>query len=334
MKVERKSITTSYLLKPILDLFFSKIEFPSSISISEPDIAYLRTNYLIPIFYYSIRKRPYLIDKTMFEKLRNIYNDSIAYYIKLKNQHREIKEMLSNIDFIIFKGISLSETLYPMPFLRPQGDIDIIVPSEEVHYAIGLLKDGGYRPIRKPNVSFELSLCMIPPRKGERLIDMHFGFRRRDLMEVEYSELLSNAYKTDMGFFLNRPASLVSLALHAHYHWFSLPLINWLDVIILISKMSDVEINLAKKLADIWGLSKSLSIIISLSSQKWGLNLHNNKNLNGVKNICSFIEKISKLRNEILSKIVKAMTFRILMEDDMKFSYLFNRFVYYMKGGR
>jgi hypothetical protein len=334
VRKRRINIDRDYRLRPIADLLFSEKELPDFISISDFDISFLSSNYFPPVFYHAIKEKPYIVGRKQFEELRNIYNDSIANYMKIKNQHKEIKDLLGDIDFIIFKGISLAETLYPMPFLRPQGDIDIIVPSDRSLTIIKIFEKGGYKPIRKPDVSRELSICLLPSKSGDRLVDVHFGFRRRDLLEVQYNELLQNAYETEMGLFLERPACLVSLALHAHYHWFILPLLNWLDIALLISRMSKEEVKMAFEFAGRWGLSKSLALSVSIACENWNLNIDYLPQIGGVKSIMALIDVISLMKNEILAKLAKAITFPILMEDDMKLSYLFDRFIYYIKGGR
>jgi len=334
VRERKENIERNYLLRIIAELLFSKNKLLNIISISESDKSYLSSNGLIPIFYHTIKRKPYLIERKHLEELRNIYNDSIANYIKIKKQHNEIKDLLGDIDFIIFKGVSLAETLYPTPFIRPQGDIDMIVSSERALRIIKTFENGGYRPIRKPDVSSELSLLLIPPERGERLIDVHFGFRRRDLLEVNYNELLENTYETEIGLFLNRPALLISLALHAHYHWFILPLINWLDIALLISKMTEDEIKIAFELANRWGLAKSLALSVSIACKVWDLDIDYIPKIKGVRSIIYLINVLSLMKNEILAKLSRALTFPILMEDDMKLSYLFDRFIYYIKGGR
>jgi hypothetical protein len=61
---------------------------------------------------------------------------------------QEVRSVLSEagLPFMALKGLTLACEMYEQPGLRPIGDLDVLVPSQEADRALRVLGDLGYRP--------------------------------------------------------------------------------------------------------------------------------------------------------------------------------------------
>lgn len=332
MRISDSRSIKPHLVNLISDfLILGKDILPEAVTLNDKLLQYLTTNRLLPLVFYILHKNAFVIDGSHIKVLRDAYNSSIANFLIVEDQYRRIKKALKNIQYIVFKGISASSTLYPLPYLRPQGDIDIIVQEDAINTCIELLEKHGYKMVKKPDPSSEYTLPILPKHREGLLVDIHMDMKRRDMRKIPFRELLDNAYPTEHGLFLKPPALLVSLTVHAHLHWFILPLINWLDIALMVNKMDSKEIYQAYELARRWGFERAFVYSTGIACELWGISPPHLPRVVSTKTSIKILNIISAIKSGFISKVSKALTFYIFMERDMKTYYIIERALYYIK---
>lgn len=112
-------------------------------------------NGLVPWIYYKLNRN----DSQGVQWPDNIKQAMRMQYLQtlVMNQQkwkvfREISEFASKagIQVIPLKGTALAFSLYPEEALRPMGDLDILVPSNQVHELRDLLLKKGAKPLHVP----------------------------------------------------------------------------------------------------------------------------------------------------------------------------------------
>jgi hypothetical protein len=77
---------------------------------------------------------------------------------------------------VIFKGAALSATHYPQSWLRPRGDVDVLVSETQVETAAAALESIGYRRALQPSgvlISHQARFC-APETSGDFACDVHW----------------------------------------------------------------------------------------------------------------------------------------------------------------
>ena len=82
----------------------------------------------------------------------------------------------AGIRAVVFKGAALSATHYPQSWLRPRGDVDLLVPETQVEEAASALESIGYRRALQPQgvlVTHQARFC-APETAGDFACDVHW----------------------------------------------------------------------------------------------------------------------------------------------------------------
>ncbi len=117
-----------------------------------------------------------------------------------------------SIDYFVFKGANLRETIYSDPNHRSSCDIDIFVRECNKLDAIRCLANNGYTlHMDKKNVSFEVSMV-----KESTHIDLHWYFLRQGRTRIDMSDyLFANRMQFGNALWgLNSTASLFVMLVH------------------------------------------------------------------------------------------------------------------------
>lgn len=181
----------------------------------------------------------------------------------------------NGLRMLLLKGISLSE-LYPNPYSRPSGDIDVYLLDNQYEKGNQLFFNGSY------SVGGKHSYCTYEGVMVENhmsIIDINTGLQRKIERYLENS--LSQAIRTDEGYWLLAPFyQLLYLLIHTlchvdYYSLYSLPIRNIIDFGLYIKTYGDV-INPFdfKKVLDKFGLGKSFQLILGLSEYVLDMEFH------------------------------------------------------------
>jgi Uncharacterised nucleotidyltransferase len=117
----------------------------------------------------------------------------------------------AGIDYFIFKGANLRETIYDDPTHRPVSDIDLFVREQQKFDAVRLLVEEGYALYTlEETVSHEVSLV-----QKDVTIDLHWHLLRPGRTRIDLAEWLFDNRETFGGLRgLNRKASLLVMLIH------------------------------------------------------------------------------------------------------------------------
>ena len=108
----------------------------------------------------------------------------------------------AGVRFIILKGFPVAERLYGSVYLRPQDDIDILVPRQDVARACAALTACGYREKRLSALSrfvastFEYSVSL---HSGAVALDLHWRFRHRPAYRIDYAAVWDTRSTASVG---------------------------------------------------------------------------------------------------------------------------------------
>ena len=83
------------------------------------------------------------LPSAQLEKIKSIARNQTIKRLKIISVYREFTTALisKNIDFILLKGLYLSDNFYSNPELRPMQDIDLLVREKDLHALLLLMKE-------------------------------------------------------------------------------------------------------------------------------------------------------------------------------------------------
>jgi hypothetical protein len=99
-----------------------------------------------PLLYFQLNQSAFNVPSEILRQLRLRYRQSSAQAIHQSLRLREILLALADnrISTIVMKGAALAELVYPSPGLRPMLDLDLLVRSDDLDAAAGVLTELGY----------------------------------------------------------------------------------------------------------------------------------------------------------------------------------------------
>ncbi len=173
------------------------------------------------------------------------------------------------IDLIVLRGPALGLTLYSRPYLRPSGDLDLLIRKEDIPIAKIILGDLGFTPLPGilPARYFEkhhLHLSFKDPERNT-IVELHWALDHPyTLYTIDYPALFSErgeASFEDLTVPVLSPADrLITLCLHLVKHCPFLP---------LLIKENDLPSLLLKGRWILWLLDIHLLLIDSGKSFNW-----------------------------------------------------------------
>ena len=115
-------------------------------------------------------------------QLRREHDHALAASLLLQHDFRQAVTALGNagVPVIALKGIGTSELLYAHPGLRPMGDLDLLVPREQLEHAVSALTSLDYREARPTQRQHLAALGDALWPAGEWGQPKHVTLARRD----------------------------------------------------------------------------------------------------------------------------------------------------------
>lgn len=112
-----------------------------------------------------------------------------AQWLMREHELRRISRVLeqAGLRILLLKGCALALWLYPRPYLRMGGDIDVLLESrDEAERAVGVLSDLGYALAFAPgSTHYEMTCRLVVDGVMRSELDLHF----RLLNSVAYAEI-------------------------------------------------------------------------------------------------------------------------------------------------
>jgi len=151
---------------------------------------------------------------------------------------------------VVIKGQALAHTLYPHPWQRPRGDVDVMIDAGALQPLSRALEQMGYT--RAPAVEGDLVLTQAAfhrPATGiEHVWDVHWEISNRPALAdaITYRALVDSAIEVPVGrtAFLapDRAHALLIACVHLVGHHLGEPRLIWLyDIYLLVQALCDAE---------------------------------------------------------------------------------------------
>lgn len=130
---------------------------------------------LLPLVYHSMLRLG--VDDPLMGRLKGVYRRSWYETHQLFHRAQPVVTRLAaaGIDVMLIKGAPLALSYYRNLALRPMSDLDVAVPQDRLHDALGVLKDLGWRLAREPDadmVRFRHAVQCFGADGGE--LDLHW----------------------------------------------------------------------------------------------------------------------------------------------------------------
>jgi len=257
-----------------------------------------RENRLDGIIYDSLDRRGFF--ESLPEKTRKNFEESYRQTVINTRIYLETAAAIyhdfsaRNIDLIILRGPALGLTLYSRPFLRPAGDLDLLIRKNDLMAAKKILRRAGFihLPGVLPDRYFErhhLHLSFHHPEK-KTIIELHWVLDHPyTLYTVDYASLFSGREEASFEDFtipILRPEDLlITLCLHLVKHCPFLPLLieetdfpslflkgRWLlwflDIHLLLTGQGEsLDWDTVRDKARRWGMDKRVAVCLQAASR-------------------------------------------------------------------
>jgi hypothetical protein len=189
---------------------------------------------------------------------------------------RRVAQALSSrgIDFVIYKGVALSEEVYGDLSLRGYGDCDILVRPGTASTAFEVLCDLGFVPAPGVNVQQQMAngIAAIAMKRSDLSIDLHWTLSAGRLFMNDSEQIWSNCGPPSRpnalaGWRMSPELTLVNLAEHFCRHSF-LELKPLVDFRMAAAKFGDaVDPGALAKLAQSLDLDSMVDLTARLSER-------------------------------------------------------------------
>ena len=110
---------------------------------------------LAPLLFHIVKENQDRLDMHIpdfvYDRLKELNRRYAVIYLAQAHAKKSIFSIFSDydIDFIPLKGAALAEDLYPDAFMRPLGDIDLLIRKTDINKAVHILDNNGYQPYKE-----------------------------------------------------------------------------------------------------------------------------------------------------------------------------------------
>ena len=192
---------------------------------------------------------------------------------------RRIDQALSRVKLtgVILKGVLFAERYYPRPSARGTTDVDLLVCESDLAATTTALEDAGYCFSNTAEEQrFRLRHHHLHLTNPESVpLELHFHAYRGFGRVMRSAPLIQRSVPSppyEALRVLSRPDELVYLAVHAASHRFER--LSWLyDIKLLLARMSDAEVVLAKARAQSQGLWLPLALAARRLRDEFGVDV-------------------------------------------------------------
>lgn len=209
---------------------------------------------LVPFAYSCLKKYAYLVPKEETEFLKNSYYSCITHIAFLWQEFMRINSNFQEkgIRPVPIKGVAfLADNLYNgKSYLRPMGDIDILIKNEDFLLAEGIMIKAEYRKMlagRKEEYwktkNYHLGFIRGTEGQAQYNVEIHWALdyhRQRPVLPELWGRLRKSQVEGQDIFMLSAEDTLFSLALHQRRFGKMLCLKNACDVAALLKKTNAV----------------------------------------------------------------------------------------------
>lgn len=209
----------------------------------EPIVDLARHQNLVPLLCHRIQKLGLsdVVPAEILSTLHSQYLRSAARGMRIIHQFETLLSTLnsSHLPVIPLKGIYMVQMVYQNPALRPMGDLDILIKSQDSDQVVEIIRSMGYQPSRPYNLRSEYKFHRHLPefiKQGAVPVEVHSALQEpTDPYNIDPGALWSRARETDHGghviYSLDVCDTILYLCLNVAFHdLFHLGLIGLYDL--------------------------------------------------------------------------------------------------------
>ena len=174
------------------------------------------------------------VAEPVWRTLESAYYTNLVHNFHLFEHAQSLikKTRKGGVPLVLLKGASFAGWLYPSPALRPMGDLDVLVRSEDLDYVAQLAKELGYQPHQSTDHALSLQ-----HRKTRTYLELHTSLTScPDYVGVDPRSLIDRSTPTVhlAARTLSLEDHLLHLCLHGSFqHGLRQPAINACDAYLL-----------------------------------------------------------------------------------------------------
>lgn len=218
-------------------------------------------------------------------KLGNIRNQVLVRNIRLYGAFDQMLQLFNqeSIQVIPLKGIYAADRLYQDLGLRHLSDIDILVRRENLDSICKLMQDQGWNVVKAISHS-QLEAEKFEPAHPFTLVkdgisvELHTHlYSKGSGMEIPEDDLWNHAHQQAFRrgsiFQFEKPMLLQHWCLHLYKHLkgHEVKLVSFVDIHLILKRMSPMEMYSFWKLCDAYGCTDICSSILKIYSVHWGI---------------------------------------------------------------
>ena len=242
---------------------------PSSDGAVDRLVARANTEALLPLLF-ADREVPAVV-RAGLDRTRALERINARRSAILTAAERRVGEILHDEPFVFLKGADYGHRLYPEPALRPMQDIDILVPRSRMRAVAETLMAGGLTLVPRLAVwakPYAFSAVAELPSHHEQLfrlgdvsVDVHHSFVQRSRNGVDYAAVWERkvgfAEPGFPGYRLANTDALVYHALSMATEEFSIPLLRYVDLWLMVRAEADICEGAVQRARD-WEVERAL----------------------------------------------------------------------------
>jgi Uncharacterised nucleotidyltransferase len=264
-----------------LDQGAGKLADLRSLSPSDWDLAVeqARLYHVMPLLFWEIKNQPGLtaLPEGKRQELHHSFVTSTSRNLLLFRELADILKALqpAGIPVILLKGLHLAKWVYPEIALRPMGDIDLLLHTDDLARAASILQGLGYRFIRAFKLEREVHKHQHIPRlwqPGKAVVELHWHIATPGSpLTVDLEGLWRRAEPVEVAGASALVLSPEDLLLHINYHLMQEEFIRGLkrlyDIAALTSYWGErLDWLQLQQRAEVWNFRKGLFLGLHLSS--------------------------------------------------------------------
>lgn len=198
-----------------------------------------------------------------------------AWQLSLRGHWVKVNQAFqrAGIPVVLLKGLRWADSLFPSPWLRPTGDLDILVRAEDIGRASRLLEGIGAKP-DDSTISTERAAeehfhfhFRFEDAKPPVLVELHWQITNPGDIQLPDQALWANIEQTQDGYAVNYELDLLLACIHTYRHAYT-PYRTLVDVERMIALRSEqIHWDRFWDLADQARSTQSVAFVLLLSSR-------------------------------------------------------------------
>ena len=271
-------------LSSLFERIWNPLDRPDPKSIDwTANLPLIISDNLGPLVYDLTKDNQDRLPKNVKQILANEYYRSVGFQAQLLEQLTQVKKALSAVStpLVLIKGSALGATLYRDPWLRGMGDIDFLLPTENVPACKNILTKLEYKPAHFENRPGSFLIhnnqeMFVPSQVNHTAVELHWHILdvpyylnnlAMDWFWVNLDQLVIGGHTYQV---LTTEANLIYLPSHLAFHHRFQGLRSLLDIALMIHQnQTEIKWERVLKTAHSFELISVLGATLQHLAQYW-----------------------------------------------------------------